>query len=309
MDLLPVIVEHLSSPQKVVFSGTDPGTVVTSITVPRPLETIFADINRFGILASIEDSSEDNPEITPYMFDVDFLPKPYKITAGLINKVTFLEKHQKKQQQRQKRGVDGETQRKKRAKENREREIRSKRAYGKITAQERRHIRAHAQCSPSEQAPAVIHCIGHWQGINSTIKGHCRRGMRKLREQHRVYGHVGITNEYNTSKTCPYCFSRVILHRARRMVGGVEKVVRLNGAVECVHPQCPARRIKYTTRGRDANAAANIALSGASIILAADRQPLPCYRRDANHTRYTLAKELLTVVTPELVPRDSIREE
>jgi len=155
----------------------------------------------------------------------------------------------------------------------------------------------------------VIHCFGRWQSINNPIKGHPRRGTRKIREQHRNYGYVGLTNEYNTSKTCPYCFSRVILHRARRIVGGVKRIVRLNGAIECVHPRCPARRIKYTTRGRDANAAANIALSGASIILAADRQPLPPFRRNANHTRYNLAKELFTVVTPEMVLRDSIRNE
>src|SRR5215469_9504936 len=144
----------------------------------------------------------------------------------------------------------------------------------------------------------IIHCYGHWVGKNSMIKGHCRRGTKKIREQHRAHGHVGITNEHNTSKTCPYCFSKVILHRARRTVGGEDKIVRLNGAIECVNPQCPARRIHYTTRGRDANAAANIALSGASIILSTDRQPLPPFRHNANHTRYTLANELLTVVTP-----------
>ncbi|CAG8616800.1 4514_t:CDS:2, partial [Diversispora eburnea] len=36
-------------------------------------------------------------------------------------------------------------------------------------------------------------------------------------------------------------------------------------SIECIHPHCPARMIKYTTRGRDTKAAANIALSGASI--------------------------------------------
>ena len=306
MDLLPAIAKHLSSRQKVVFSGTDPGTVVTSVTVPMTLESVFASINRFEILASAKDSSEDN---APCTFNVDRLPKPYKITASLINNVTFLKKHQKKWQRQEKTGIDKETQRKKRAKDNREREVRTKRAYGKITAQECRHIRAHAQLPPDAPAPALIHCIGHWQGINSFIKGHSRRGMKRIRAQHRVYGNVAITNEHNSSKTCPFCFSKVILHRARRIVRENERVVRLHGAIECVHPKCPARRIKYTTRGRDANAAANIALSGASIILSSDRQPLPPFHRNANHTRYNLAKDILSVMTPALVPRDSTREE
>jgi len=93
------------------------------------------------------------------------------------------------------------------------------------------------------------------------------------------------------------------------MVDGIEKVVRLNGAIECVHPWCPSRKIKYTTRGRDVNAAANIALSGASIILAADHKPLPPFQHNAKHTRYNLAQELLLVVTPDQVPHDSTREE
>jgi len=180
---------------------------------------------------------------------------------------------------------------------------------GKITAKERKHIRAHARLPPNVPKPTMIHCVGHWQGINSCIRGHFRRGLRQIRAQHRIHGNVAITNEYNTSKTCPSCFSKVILHRARRNVGGKDRVVRLHGAIECVHPRCPARRINYTTRGRDANAAANIALSGASIILSSDHKPLPPFRHNANDTRYNLAKELFTVVTPELVLRDSIRNE
>ena len=92
MDLLPEITRHFSSQQKVVFSGTDPGTVITSITSPRSLETILADINRFNILASYEDSSEDdedNPDLTLHNFNVERLPKPYKITADLIKEVIF----------------------------------------------------------------------------------------------------------------------------------------------------------------------------------------------------------------------------
>ena len=97
MDLLPVIKEHLSSDNKVVFSGTDPGIVVTSTTVPSTLESIFASINCFQVLASAEESLDDEPLDT---FDVKPLPKLYKITAGLINNVTFLKKHQQKHQHR-----------------------------------------------------------------------------------------------------------------------------------------------------------------------------------------------------------------
>ncbi|RUS12916.1 LOW QUALITY PROTEIN: hypothetical protein BC938DRAFT_478292 [Jimgerdemannia flammicorona] len=63
IDLLPIILEHHSSGRKVVFAGTDPGIVTTSTTIPRTLEEVFADINRFHIL-STEDGS--NVETTLY---------------------------------------------------------------------------------------------------------------------------------------------------------------------------------------------------------------------------------------------------
>ncbi|RUS19003.1 hypothetical protein BC937DRAFT_88082, partial [Endogone sp. FLAS-F59071] len=213
MDLLPIILEHRSSGRKIVFAGTDPGIVTTSTTIPRTLEEVFADINRFHIL-STEDGS--NVETMLYSDGVQRLPRPSKITARLIDNATFKRCHQKKHQRMEASGVSPGIKKKKLAKNRREREVRTKQAYSKITAQERKHIRAHAQPSPGEKTPAIIHCIGHWQGINSNIKGHSRRGVKKIREQHRIYGHVGITNEYNTSKTCPYCFSKIVLHRVRR---------------------------------------------------------------------------------------------
>jgi hypothetical protein len=95
----------------------------------------------------------------------------------------------------------------------------------------------------------------------------------------------------------------------RQVIGGVEKVVHLNGAIECVNPRCPSRTIKYTTRGRDANAAADIALSGASIVLAADHQPLPCYRCNSKHSRYNLATSLFYSRDTRTVHHDSIQED
>lgn len=293
MDLLPLVVEHQSARKKVVFAGTDPGLVVTSVAVPRTLEAIFSDINRFQALA--DGSGEDD-------FDVERLPKSHKITASRINEVTFARQHRVKREKRRRQGINDQ---KKRAKESRERELRTKRAYGKIAAEERRHIWAHASTSKHSN---IVHLFGDWRGINCGIKGHTRRGLKRIRAEHRAFSKVAMTNEFNTSKTCSYCFCRVVLHKARRVVDGKQQVVRLNGAVECVNPRCPAKKLKYTTRGRDAAAASNIALSGASIILSSDHTALPCFRRNSNNTRYSLAT-LPTAAAPELVPPGSIRDE
>ncbi len=116
--------------------------------------------------------------------------------------------------------------------------------------------------------------------------------------------------KFNTLKICPYCFSKLILHHACRNVNEKEWTVRLHGTVECIYPRYLARKLNYTTRGRDVNASANIALSGASIVLAADCQPLPPFCcNSSNQTRYNLVKELSSVSTSGLVPHDFIRDE
>jgi hypothetical protein len=101
-------------------------------------------------------------------------------------------------------------------------------------------------------------------GVGSRIGGHSRRGGGKLREQHRKHGIVAMTNEYRTSKTCVFCFEQVQLARATRETKGTWKRVRLNGAVECVNPDCVSFKCGYTTKGRDSHAALAIAIAGAS---------------------------------------------
>ncbi|CAG8529334.1 10979_t:CDS:2, partial [Ambispora leptoticha] len=149
MDLLPIILEHRSSGRKVVFAGTDPGIVTTSTTISRTLEEVFADINRFHIL-STEDGS--NVETTLYLDGVQQLPRPSKITTRLIDNATFKRCHQKKHQRMEASSVSPGIKKKKLAKNRREREVRTKQAYSKITAQERKHIRAHAQPSPGDNS-------------------------------------------------------------------------------------------------------------------------------------------------------------
>ena len=49
---LPAILEHCSSGRRVVFAGTDPGIVTTSTTIPKTLEEVLADINRYHVLST-----------------------------------------------------------------------------------------------------------------------------------------------------------------------------------------------------------------------------------------------------------------
>src|SRR4051812_36207581 len=107
MDLLPMVKAHLTSGKKVIFAGTDPGTVVTTVTVPKTLESVLLDINRFSALMSVPDG-DTLPEGDPShnIQPLEPLPKPHKFTAGFINNVTFSRKHQKRRERRAKLDVD-----------------------------------------------------------------------------------------------------------------------------------------------------------------------------------------------------------
>ncbi|KAF9559819.1 hypothetical protein EC968_006476 [Mortierella alpina] len=98
--------------------------------------------------------------------------------------------------------------------------------------------------------------------VGSRLKGHTKWGGKRLRRVHMASCPVVITDEYRTSKTCSYCYEEVELATARRIVHGMEKMVRVHGAVECTNDKCPSFKVGYTTKPRDPHAALAIALSG-----------------------------------------------
>src|SRR5262249_50088715 len=111
--------------------------------------------------------------------------------------------------------------------------LRTERAYAKLTSGERSYIgefgKSQAQLTtfedgfcpdccvhhfgmPSEFQPfrhqpncprkkkkiQPVMLVGTWNATRSRIKGHSRRGGKKLRRQHRRHAPVGMTNEYRT---------------------------------------------------------------------------------------------------------------
>lgn len=103
-------------------------------------------------------------------------------------------------------------------------------------------------------------------GVGSRLQGHFRLGGGRIREQHRQYGVVVITDEHMTSQTCNFCFSKTRPARSRRIVDGKQKVVSLGGAKECTNPVCPAFKVGYTTRPRDTQACVCIGAAGFSAL-------------------------------------------
>ncbi|KAG0379404.1 hypothetical protein BGX24_000569 [Mortierella sp. AD032] len=142
-------------------------------------------------------------------------------------------------------------------------DIQLQRAWQKIAADERRRIQDFAR------------------GIRtgSRLGGHLKYGGKKVIETYALSVPVLMTDENMTSKVCLLCFAILRLVKELRLVNGIEKLVTINGAVQCDNPDCESVRTGYARRGRDSNACVNIALAGFTTVLSDDRQPLPPYRR------------------------------
>jgi hypothetical protein len=118
-------------------------------------------------------------------------------------------------------------------------------------------------------------------GAGTRIGGHLRYGGGKLRERHRRYSTVTMTNEYRTSQACCYCFQPVIRPRKPVFRDGKWRTKFVSGSLVCYNSACPSYQRGCNTKNRDVEAAINIALAGTSRITTGFT--LPPFERSTSH--------------------------
>ncbi|KAI8393677.1 uncharacterized protein BYT42DRAFT_15226 [Radiomyces spectabilis] len=110
-----------------------------------------------------------------------------------------------------------------------------------------------AQMTDRNVPTNLVMCIGNaGTGVGSRIRGHARRGGKKMRTEHSKNTTVAITNEFCSSKTCVFCFQQTELTKRSLPDGKTKQVL---GAVRCINPDCPAVQRGHATRNRDQQAA------------------------------------------------------
>ncbi|KAF9536905.1 hypothetical protein EC957_009424 [Mortierella hygrophila] len=113
-----------------------------------------------------------------------------------------------------------------RLKDLRDQEIRTKRVYATLAAEQRSNAKEAVIKDSKSKAPTsiprkrnvavvVLHGAAG-TSVGSRIKGHQKRGGSKLTKEHRMYGTVAHTNENRTSRVCSCCFMPVFLSRGQR---------------------------------------------------------------------------------------------
>ncbi|KAK3823171.1 MAG: hypothetical protein J3Q66DRAFT_331003 [Benniella sp.] len=111
-------------------------------------------------------------------------------------------------------------------------------------------------------------------GIGSRIGGSLRWGGHWLRlGLLRLNTVVALTDEYNTTRMCIFCYHRMQEATSTRLVGTELKTRTVHGSMCCHNPDCEAVRCGYAMRPRDSNAAVGILLSAMTIMLRPPDQP------------------------------------
>jgi hypothetical protein len=133
--------------------------------------------------------------------------------------------------------------------------------YDQVAAKERKYV---VQAAKDETGPP-IRIVKAATGVGLRIEGHTKRGGTKMRQRHRRYTIVSMTNEHRSSQTCIFCFQQVQRPKTRKLKGKW-KPVFVNGSSLCMNAQCLAYRHGCNTRNRDTQAAFANALAGVSRI-------------------------------------------
>ena len=112
------------------------------------------------------------------------------------------------------------------------------------------------------------------EGTGSRLKGFLRYGGKWKPKVHSRYSTVCITNEYNTSQTCVFCFQK-LLHPKKLITkkDGSKFVKSVNGSFHCVNHLCPLVVNARSIQARDRVSALAIAVSGLSSLVLGETVP------------------------------------
>lgn len=121
--------------------------------------------------------------------------------------------------------------------------------------------------------PKALEPSLHWlcslgQGIRCWfIKGHLKYGGQWKQEIHGRYTHAVITDEYVTSHTCIYCYSKLDCHTHKKVLKGKTTYHKSKGSFLCCNPNCILLRTRKSAKCRNDLSVMAIGLSGLAKVL------------------------------------------
>lgn len=124
--------------------------------------------------------------------------------------------------------------------------------------------------------------------VNSPIKGFRKYGGRWKPSIHSRYCPTVITNEYNSSQTCVFCYRKTT--HPIQIVG--DKLKTINGTSVCSHRNCVLNRKGMSHQGRDKISSFAIGLAGLSRV--ALGSALPPFNQSLGHSNTEYYTQIAT---------------
>ncbi|RCH89595.1 hypothetical protein CU097_009212 [Rhizopus azygosporus] len=210
------------------------------------MDRAVTNINMLNHYISEQETSESTIQMSPYMQ----LPKPYKVHGSEVNYKNGTQKY-RKQFERAKNTTDIGRQ-----------VMETEALLSKVdTTNERRYA------TSSKKVKLIMFIDGRGLDIGPRIKGYMRYGGHWKPLKHSLYTSVCITNEYNTSQTCIYCFQK-LSHQVQTVYkNGTRRLRTTNGAFICDNLSCVSVQAKKAVKGRDTLSAMIIGLSSLTTLL------------------------------------------
>jgi hypothetical protein len=120
--------------------------------------------------------------------------------------------------------------------------------------------------------------------VGSRIKGFLRYGGKWKQRTQGKYTNVCITDEYMTSQTYLYCFSKLDHPIQRKMKKGRQISFKSKGPLLCRNPKCVIVKNNKAPKSRDSLFALAIGISGLCKLLF--KQTLPIFSPSTSHSEF-----------------------
>ncbi|KAI8880038.1 hypothetical protein K501DRAFT_152370, partial [Backusella circina FSU 941] len=88
-------------------------------------------------------------------------------------------------------------------------------------------------------------------GVGSRIKGFLKYGGKWKPKKHTLYTSVCITNENNTSQTCPFCFGKLSHPTTVIKIDDKKTIRSTNGTFVCHNPKCISVKTNQSHHNHD----------------------------------------------------------
>jgi hypothetical protein len=149
----------------------------------------------------------------------------------------------------------------KRLKDTRHYKLQKRKVLDQLCSEERSYVTGKSKKKP------VLFVGDRGYGVGSRIKSFLRYGGTWKPKTHSLYTTVCITNENNTSQTCPFCYGK-LQHPITIVKEGDKKSIKsINGTFVCYNPKCMSVKANQSHHSRDQVSALSIGLSGLGSLL------------------------------------------